>query len=103
GRRRRPLGATGAARGGEQVAAAVPEAERGTGGPIGSFQSPVEATATGNECPMPAFPTTGNVPGDSTGGEIMEKKIAGLLGAVATLGAFNAAQAAPTPSPAPSD
>jgi hypothetical protein len=28
----------------------------------------------------------------------MEKKIAGLLGAVATLGAFNAAQAAPTPS-----
>jgi hypothetical protein len=33
----------------------------------------------------------------------MEKKIAGLLGAVATLGAFNAAQAAPAPSPAPSD
>jgi hypothetical protein len=33
----------------------------------------------------------------------MEKKIAGLLGAMATLGAFNAAQAAPTPSPAPTD
>ena len=33
----------------------------------------------------------------------MEKKIAGLLGAVATLGALNAAQAAPTPSPAPTD
>jgi hypothetical protein len=33
----------------------------------------------------------------------MEKKIAGLLGAMATLGAFNAAQAAPTPTPAPSD
>ena len=33
----------------------------------------------------------------------MEKKIAGILGAVATLGAINAAQAAPTPSPAPSD
>ena len=33
----------------------------------------------------------------------MDKKIAGLLGAVATLGALNAAQAAPTPSPAPSD
>jgi hypothetical protein len=33
----------------------------------------------------------------------MEKKIAGLLGAVATLGAFNAAEAAPTPAPAPSD
>lgn len=33
----------------------------------------------------------------------MEKKIAGLLGAVATLGALNAAQAAPTPGPAPSD
>ena len=33
----------------------------------------------------------------------MDKKIAGVLGAVATLGAFNAAQAAPTPSPAPSD
>ena len=31
----------------------------------------------------------------------MEKKIAGLLGAVAALGAFNAAEAAP--SPAPSD
>ena len=29
----------------------------------------------------------------------MEKRIAGLLGAVATLGAFNAAQAAPTPNP----
>ena len=29
--------------------------------------------------------------------EDMDKKIAGLLGAVATLGAFNAAQAAPTP------
>src|SRR5258708_11348712 len=33
----------------------------------------------------------------------MDKKIAGLLGAVATLGAFNAAEAAPTPAPAPSD
>jgi hypothetical protein len=33
----------------------------------------------------------------------MEKKIAGLLGAVATLGAFGGAQAAPTPSPAPTD
>jgi hypothetical protein len=33
----------------------------------------------------------------------MERKIAGLLGAVATLGAFNAAQAAPTPTPAPTD
>jgi hypothetical protein len=33
----------------------------------------------------------------------MDKKIAGLLGAVATLGAFNAAEAAPTPSPAPTD
>jgi hypothetical protein len=32
----------------------------------------------------------------------MEKKIAGLLGAVATLGAFGAAQAAPI-SPAPTD
>jgi hypothetical protein len=34
-----------------------------------------------------------------TEGEIMEKKIAGLLGAIATLGAFNAAEAAPTPAP----
>lgn len=33
----------------------------------------------------------------------MDKKIAGLLGAVATLGAMNAAQAAPTPTPAPTD
>ena len=33
----------------------------------------------------------------------MEKKIAGLLGAMATLGAFSAAQAAPMPTPAPSD
>jgi hypothetical protein len=33
----------------------------------------------------------------------MEKKIAGLLGAMATLGAFTGAQAAPIPSPAPSD
>jgi hypothetical protein len=31
--------------------------------------------------------------------ETMEKKIAGLLGAMATLGAFNAAQAAPAPAP----
>jgi hypothetical protein len=33
----------------------------------------------------------------------MDMKIAGILGAVATLGAFNAAQAAPAPNPAPSD
>ena len=33
----------------------------------------------------------------------MERKIAGLLGAMATLGACNAAQAAPSPSPAPTD
>ena len=33
----------------------------------------------------------------------MEKRIAGLLGAVATLGAFTAAQAAPAPSPVPTD
>jgi hypothetical protein len=33
----------------------------------------------------------------------MEKKIAGLLGAVAALGAVNAAQAAQAPSPAPSE
>jgi hypothetical protein len=33
----------------------------------------------------------------------MDKKIAGLLGAVASLGAMNAVQAAPAPSPAPSD
>jgi hypothetical protein len=33
----------------------------------------------------------------------MDKKIAGLLGAVATLGAFNAAEAAPAPSPVPTD
>jgi hypothetical protein len=33
----------------------------------------------------------------------MEKKIAGLLGAMATLGAFTAAEAAPMPSPAPTD
>jgi hypothetical protein len=33
----------------------------------------------------------------------MDRKIAGLLGAVATLGAFNAAEAAPAPSPAPTD
>jgi hypothetical protein len=33
----------------------------------------------------------------------MQKKIAGLLGAMATLGAVSAAQAAPTPAPAPSD
>ena len=33
----------------------------------------------------------------------MEKKIAGLLGAMATLGAFNGAEAAPMPSPAPTD
>jgi hypothetical protein len=30
----------------------------------------------------------------------MEKKIAGLIGAVAALGTFSAAQAAPTPAPA---
>ena len=33
----------------------------------------------------------------------MDKKIAGLLGAAATLGAFGAAQAAPAPTPAPTD
>src|SRR6202171_4627078 len=38
-----------------------------------------------------------------SGEENMEKKIAGLLGAMATLGAFNAAEAAPIPAPAPTD
>ena len=33
----------------------------------------------------------------------MGKKIAGLLGAMVTLGALNAAEAAPIPSPAPTD
>ena len=33
----------------------------------------------------------------------MEKKIAGLLGAVATLGAFTAAEAAPIANPAPAE
>jgi hypothetical protein len=33
----------------------------------------------------------------------MGKKIAGLVGAMATLGALNGAQAAPAPSPAPTD
>jgi hypothetical protein len=33
----------------------------------------------------------------------MGTKIAGLLGAMATLGAFTAAQATPMPSPAPTD
>ena len=33
----------------------------------------------------------------------MERKIAGLLGAMATLGAVNAAQAAPMPTPVPSE
>ena len=33
----------------------------------------------------------------------MEKKIAGLLGAMATLGALNGAEAAPAPSTAPTD
>jgi hypothetical protein len=33
----------------------------------------------------------------------MEKKIAGLLGAMVALGAFNSAEAAPIPSPAPTD
>jgi hypothetical protein len=42
-------------------------------------------------------------PASDIEGEIMEKKIAGLLGAMATVGAFNAAQAAPIPTPAPSD
>jgi hypothetical protein len=33
----------------------------------------------------------------------MDKKIAGLLGAVAALGTLNVAQAAPAPTPAPAD
>src|ERR1039458_10186082 len=35
--------------------------------------------------------------------ENMGRKIAGQVGAMATLGAFNAAEAAPSPSPAPTD
>src|ERR1017187_4087873 len=35
--------------------------------------------------------------------ENMGRKIAGLVGAMATLGPFNAAEAAPIPSPAPTD
>jgi hypothetical protein len=42
-------------------------------------------------------------PAKSLKEKIMEKKIAGLLGAMATLGAFNAAEAAPIPSLAPTD
>lgn len=51
------------------------------------------------------FPNTGVAgyrvmgPASDIRGENMEKKIAGLLGAVATLGAFGAAQAAPPPAP----
>jgi hypothetical protein len=48
---------------------------------------------------MTAFQTTGIAPGDSHWRRHMDKKIAGLLGAVATLGAMNAAQAAPAPAP----
>jgi hypothetical protein len=36
-------------------------------------------------------------------GEVMERKIAGVLGAIATLGAVSAAQAAPMAAPAPGD
>jgi hypothetical protein len=50
-----------------------------------------------------ALPTAGNALGDIHWRKNMEKKIAGLLGAVATLGALSAAQAAPSPSPAPSE
>ena len=35
--------------------------------------------------------------------EIIEKKIAGLIGAIATLGAFTQAEAAPMATPAPSE
>jgi hypothetical protein len=37
------------------------------------------------------------------GGDFMDKKIAGFLGAVATLGTVGAAQASPVPTPAPGD
>jgi hypothetical protein len=46
---------------------------------------------------------TGDAPGNRQLEKSMGKKIAGLVGAMATLGAFNGAQAAPTPSPAPTD
>jgi hypothetical protein len=42
-------------------------------------------------------------PAQSLEEDHMEKKIAGLLGAMATLGAFGAAEAAPAPGPAPTD
>jgi hypothetical protein len=46
---------------------------------------------------------TGDAPGNRQLEKSMGKKIAGLVGAMATLGAFNGAQAAPSPSPAPTD
>jgi hypothetical protein len=53
---------------------------------------------------MTALPTAGQCARRRSPEEKnMEKKIAGLLGAMATLGAFNAAEAAPIPSPAPTD
>jgi hypothetical protein len=42
-------------------------------------------------------------PASDIEGESMEKRIAGLLGAMATLGAVNAAQSAPMPTPVPSE
>jgi hypothetical protein len=52
---------------------------------------------------MDALLAAGIAPGHTYLEDNMGIKIAGLLGAMVTLGALNAAEAAPTPSPAPAD
>jgi len=52
---------------------------------------------------MAALQAAGIAPGHTYLEDNMGKKIAGFLGAMVTLGALNAAEAAPIPSPAPVD
>src|ERR1700757_5518594 len=57
----------------------------------------------GNHCSMDALLAAGIAPGHTYLEDNMGIKIAGLLGTMVTLGALNAAEAAPIPSPAPAD
>jgi hypothetical protein len=52
---------------------------------------------------MAALQAAGIAPGHTYLEDNMGKKIAGFLGAMVTLGALNAAEAAPIPNPAPAD
>src|SRR5437879_10660216 len=102
-RHRRSLGASGAAVACCPIAAAIREATHRISGPVGSSQvhcrPDIMVRSPRNRFRRTAFTTTGCCAGRRSLEETMEKKIAGLLGALAALGTLSAPQATPAPHP----